>query len=1020
MTSCAACGAQNRAGARFCDACGAALAAPVPREVRKTVSVLFCDVTGSTEVAERLDPESFRRLLARYFDESRGAIERHGGTVEKFIGDAVMAVFGVPVVHEDDAVRAVRAAAELRGGLERLNEGLSRDFGATLELRIGITTGEVVTGTEERLATGDAVNVAARLQSAAAPGEILLDAETLALARDAVRVEELEPLDLKGKSKPVPAFRVVGIEVDAPGHARQLDAPLIGRSRELRLLTDAFEKASGGRSCELVTVLGAAGVGKSRLTREFLANVDARVVAGRCLSYGEGVTYWPVVEIVKQLEDLAEPMRAAGSPAAAAIGALLGEGQAATPGEIVWAARKLLETAAAHRPLVAVFDDVQWGEPAFLDLIEHLADLSRNTPILLLCLSRPDLLDLRPSWGAGKSNATTVLLEPLDAAEADELITQLLGPADLDPELAERVRSAAEGNPLFLEEMVAMMRDSSDREIEVPATIKALLTARLEGLDVGERDVLERGSVEGQLFHRGAVETLSESPGAVVGRLVGLVRKDLVRPDRPQLAAEDAYRFRHLLIRDAAYEALPKATRADLHVRFAAWLEERGGDLVERDEIVGYHLEQAYRYLAELGPVAAEAEQLAAHAAALLESSGHRARFRGDTYAASGLLARAAELNPKRQLEIAPELAEALLAAGELTRAAALLDEAVAAATSAGNAAARATAAIWRAHVGNNLGESTSQRVQELADEAVPLLEHAESDGRLAGVLYLAGVHRFWAGRARDGEQMLRRAFALALRVDDLPRAQECLAWSRAAMLWGPAPASELRAELEETPPELRGTLTNRGWHLIWGAWTDGFAGEFDQARGKVAEVNANFEEVGAWALRGTNAINAGGIELLANDLESAQRVLRDGYERLGALGEVGFRVTVATMLGDVLQRLGRDVEADEILLEAAEASAADDVDPHVRWRAARAQILARRGELDGALGLATQAIGLATATDYLVLTGDALLALANVLEAREEHSEAEARRREALDLYERKESLPQVAQVRRLLAASQ
>ena len=1021
MTSCVACGAQNRDGARFCDACGAALAAPATREVRKTVTVLFCDVTGSTELGERLDPESFRRLLARYFEESRAAVERHGGTVEKFIGDAVMAVFGVPVVHEDDAVRAVRAAAELRGRLQQLNEGLSRDFGAALELRIGITTGEVVTGTEERLATGDAVNLAARLQSAAAPGEILLSAETVALARDAVRVEELEPLELKGKRDPVAAFRLVAIEVDAPGHARDLDAPMVGRSRELELLHAAFERAVTRHGCELVTVIGAAGVGKSRLTREFLVGLEARVVTGRCLSYGEGVTYWPVVELVKQLPDVAEPLRAPDSPAAAGLGALLGEGQVATPGEIVWATRKLLETAATDRPLVAVLDDIHWGEPAFLDLVEHTSDLSHDAPILLLCLARPELLDSRPDWSSGKPNVTRMTLEPLDGPETDELIFRLSGTADLDPELAARVRSAAEGNPLFLEEMVAMALDSGDREIEVPATIKALLTARLEALDTSEREVLERGSVEGQLFHRGAVETLVENPGPVVGRLVGLVRKDLVRPDRPQLPSEDAYRFRHLLIRDAAYDALPKTTRADLHERFAAWLEERGGDLVERDEIVGYHLEQAYRYLAELGPVDAEAELLAGRAAALLENGGRRARFRGDHHAAARLLARAAELDPGRRVAIIPELAEALTVSGELAEAARLLDEAIERASASGDEVARAVAVVWREHVATNLGEpsATSERVQELADEALSVLERHGADEPLASVLDLLGRHQFWSGHARDGEETLQRALELALRIGDLPRAQECLNWWWATKTFGPAPANELRASLEANPPELSGTIYNRIWWHSEAAYADCCAGDFEGGRAHIRELHRLSEELGMWVIRAVFTINSGGLELVAGDLEAAERELRDGYDRLGEIGEAGFRTTIGTMLGDTLQRLGRDDEAAEILAEAAELAAPDDVDPQVRWRAARAQILVRRGELEEAERLGREGLAIAAGTDYLILRADALLALAYVLEVRGEHLDAEARRREALALYERKESLPQVAQVRRLLAGA-
>src|SRR5579859_1457109 len=364
MTACANCGHELPEEAKFCLECGAPVAPAVaPREQRKTVTVLFCDVTGSTELGERLDPEALRALLAGYFDRMKTIVERHGGTVEKFIGDAVMAVFGVPVLHEDDALRAVRAAEEMRDALPELG----------IEGRIGIATGEVVTGTEERLATGDAVNVAARLEQAAHPGEILIGEETLRLVRDAVEVEALAPLSLKGKTDPVTAYRLVSVH-GGEAFVRRLDTPMVGREGELRRLREAYDQAVRDGSCQLFTILGPAGVGKSRLAAEFLASLeDVLVVRGRCLPYGEGITYWPVVEVVKQLPVIDQ------HPAAAqAIRALLGDQQLVTSSEeIAWAFRKLLEAVASERPLVCVLDDVHWGDQTFLDLVEHVADLSR-------------------------------------------------------------------------------------------------------------------------------------------------------------------------------------------------------------------------------------------------------------------------------------------------------------------------------------------------------------------------------------------------------------------------------------------------------------------------------------------------------------------------------------------------------------------------------------------------------------------------------------------------------------------
>ena len=626
---CASCGRASEGDFRFCPYCAAPLPAAEPaHEQRKTVTVLFCDVTGSTALGESKDPEALRALLARYFERMKGIVESHGGTVEKFIGDAVMAVFGVPLLHEDDALRACRAAVEMRDAFPELG----------ITGRIGVTTGEVVTGTAERLATGAVVNVAARLEQAAAPGEVLIGAETLALVREAVAAEPVEPLTLKGKSEPVAAFRLSSAHAEL---ARRLATPMVGRETELRRLRDAFAQAVHDRSCQLFTVLGAAGVGKSRLAAEFLAGSEARVVQGRCLSYGEGITYWPVVEIVKQLDALPE------GDAAAPIRSLLGETESATTAEeIAWGFRKLLEQEAAEGPLVCVLDDLHWAEETLLDLVEHVADLSRDAPVLLLCLARPELLEKRPAWGGGKWNSTTVLLEPLDAAETERLLDELGG---VEPGLRQRITAAAEGNPLFLEEMLALVRASGDGgKISVPPTIQALLAARLDQLDPAERAVLERGSVEGRIFHQSAVQALGNGEPQTP-RLVALVRKQLVRPDTPQFAGEEAYRFRHLLIRDAAYDSLPKVVRADLHERFADWLEERGTDLVELDEILGHHLEQAARYKAELEqPDAALGER----AAQRLTAAGRRALGRGDDRAAASLLERSLELTRPLRLDV--------------------------------------------------------------------------------------------------------------------------------------------------------------------------------------------------------------------------------------------------------------------------------------------------------------------------------------------------------------------------------
>ena len=727
---------------------------------RKVVTVLFCDVVGSTALGEWVDLEALQGLLASYFERMKAIVESHGGSVEKFIGDAVMAVFGVPVAHEDDALRACRAAVEMRAALPELG----------VEGRIGVNTGEVLAGTEERLATGDAVNIAARLEQAAGPGEVLIGVETLALVGAAVSVGEERLLELKGKSEPVLSYPLATVlEVPERSHG----ARFVGRERELGQLVDAWDRALAGPRCELVTVMGDPGVGKSRLVAEALGQIEARVVRGRCLAYGEGITYWPVVEVLKQLDALPSD-----ELAAATIRSLLGErGVVVGSDEIAWSFRKLLEEQA---PLVVCLDDIQWGEETFLDLVESTALLSTEASLLLVCMARPELLDRRPSWPA------TLRLEPLAVEEADALIG-----AAVPDDVREGIVRSAGGNPLFLIEMVALS-DETGGEVAVPPTLRALLAARLDQLDDSERRVLERGSVEGELFHRGAVQALAPEETEVTSRLAALVRRDLVCPDQPQLAREDAYRFRHLLIRDAAYDSLPKATRADLHRRFAAWLEEHGGELVELDEILGYHLEQAVRYLDELGRTE-PAVTLAA--GDRLGAAGQRAYWRGDLSAAKSLLEHSLVLMRPYRLDVRLEVTLVrVLEATDVAEAIAVAEAAVERATSAGDGAAAALArtAAAEARVVGVTGTSAEQ--ERAARDALPLLEAARDDEGLAyiwsslgEVAHMLCRHEDWIRASEKATSYSRRAgHALAAR------------WLIAIPLaWGPRPASEALVQLD-------------------------------------------------------------------------------------------------------------------------------------------------------------------------------------------------------------------------------
>jgi class 3 adenylate cyclase/predicted ATPase len=1002
---CASCGHENSEGAKFCEQCGFSFAAAPARakEQRKTVTVLFCDLTGSTELGEKLDPETLRALLARYFERMKGIVESHGGSVEKFIGDAVMAVFGVPVVHEDDALRAVRAAVEMREAFPELG----------VEGRIGVTTGEVVTGTEERLATGDAVNVAARLEQAAQPGEILIGDETYRLTRDAVEVEEVEPLQLKGKAEPVEAHRLLSLRSEALAIERHLEAPMVGRSDELDLLTRAYERSMRERACHLFTILGPAGVGKSRLAAEFLASLgDAVVVRGRCLPYGEGITYWPVVEIVKQL-----PEAELDELAAQTIRGLTSDEQLVTSSEeIAWAFRKLLEAVAGTRPLVCVFDDVHWGEETFLDLVEHVADLSRDAPILLLCMARPDLLDRRTGWGGGKVNATTVLLEPLAPEETERLIESL---AEVDEGLRERIREASEGNPLFVEEMVAMLRESLDGEVAVPPTIQALLAARLDQLEPHEREVLQCGSVEGRVFHRGAVQALAPEEPQVMAQLTALVRKELVRPDKPQLPGEDAFRFRHLLIRDAAYDALPKATRAELHERFADWLEEHGATLVELDEILGHHLEQAYRYWAELGPVDERARAVGQRAAERLAEAGHRALARADMPAAVNLLDRAEALVPVddlRRLEWAIDLSASLIEVGELARAEALLEEATKAARAAGDQRLECRASVQRAFLRVHTDpEGSTDEARREAERAISVFEELCDELELARAWQLASHVEFFEGAIATSEAMLERALVHARGAGDAREEARILRWLASSALWGPVPVEEGIRRCEEILEHTRGnSLVQANCHIRL-AGLEGMRGRFSEARARVAQARAILTEFGLTYFLAHSRDVAALVETLAGNPAGAEAELRASYEELRDMGEKTFLAENAAQLAQALYAQGRYDEADRFVRVSEEASSGRARKAY--WGPVRAKLLARRGEATAAEALARESVAIWAERDDLLWHGYALMDLAEVLRLAARGNEAVPVVEDAVELFERKGIIPAAEAARAQLA---
>jgi class 3 adenylate cyclase len=955
------------------------------------VTALFCDIAESTALGERLDPEALHGVITRYLDEISQAVERHGGTVQKFAGDAVLAVFGVPRVNEDDALRAVRAAAEIRARLPAVAEELR----LTLRVRTGVNTGLVMTDEGRSGALGDAVNVAARLEQAAEPGEILLGAETLRLVRDAVEVEPLEPLTMKGKSEPVLAFRLLTVDPVAPGVSRPHDVPLVGREGELRFLLEQWEQPG----CKLVTVLGIAGVGKSRLVAELVARAgdSATVLRGRCLHYGEGITFWPIVEALTPLGERGRPVLEHVS-----------KGGLATPEELFLEVRRLLESIAAERPLILQVDDLQWAEPMMVQLIDHVVELSRGPSILVVCTARLELLEQHPGWSAEKRNATVIRLSRLSGPECEMLLDRL--GHGLEPDTREKVVRTSEGNPLFLQEMAVLARESG--EVEVPPSIQALLAARLEQLDPRERDLLERAAVEGELFHRSAVYALSGAGGSadVDPPLAALIEKDLIRPAPGNVVGDEAYRFRHLLIRDAAYERLPKATRARLHERYAQWLEHTAVDFAEVDEIAGWHLEQAVRHERELRHPVDRA--VAAAAAQHLLAAARRAGNRSDAAAACTLLERAhalAEIEDRLHDEIRVELAERLIELGDLSRS----DEVLAEVERSGAGLAAAL---------NRLEWLVLARPEEAAEriesDLPPMLDSLARTGDERGIARAHWV-AFWvqwtSSRAEGAAERAKLAAEHARVAGDDGLRARALGWYAVTLIYGPHHRDRMTAELDAIESGQMGPYL--------AAFVDVTRGEVQRLAGDTAEARRLLARAGsAFAALGMQIIVAavrqalGRIELAAGDPRAARRELLRSDAMLAEFGERPFRSTTQAMLARVHLVLGEADAAAGAADRAEELSAAHDVVNFAITHEVRARLALAGGDVGAAERWARSAVRFALQTDFVEYQAEARLALAVVLDAAGSDEQAGAEARAALALFDAKGSVPGGESARRQL----
>jgi class 3 adenylate cyclase/tetratricopeptide (TPR) repeat protein len=1041
MQICPGCGEENPEKFRLCGFCGTPLAvAAPPREVRKTVTIVFSDLKGSTSMGERLDSESLREVMTRYFEVMSAVLVRHGGRVEKYIGDAIMAVFGLPRLHEDDALRAVRAAAEMRDALRALNDELETGYGVRLANRTGVNTGEVVTGdpsAQQRLVIGDPVNVAARLEQAAPALEVLIGEPTYRLVRSAVEVEPVEPLALKGKEDPVPAYRLISVR-EGEAVPRRHDAPLLGRTAELGALVDVYREAVAASDCRLVAVLGDAGLGKTRLSTEFGRRVgeEARVLRGRCLPYGQGITFWPLVEAVREaagildgdsrqvartkLDRLVED-QAAADRLAVAVGLSVEQFPIE---ELFWGVRKLAEGLARVQPLVIVLDDLHWAEETFLDLVEHLVDTVEGVPLVLVANARHDLLEQRPSFAA-EPPSRRLSLGRLTEEHASAVIDAILGGAEIDALARRRIVEAADGNALFLEQLLSMTVDEGLLRLEdgvwrptsdistlaAPPTIQALMAARLDGLTTDERTIVEAASVAGQVFPLGALEELvpEELRERLDAHLEVLKRKRLVEVDQTTAGEHERYRFGHITIRDAAYGGLLKRARATLHERFVDWADRTSsGRDVEFEEIRGYHLEQAYRYLSELGPLDPHGIELGARASQRLGSAARRAFGRGDMPAAAGLFRRATRLVPDLspiRLELLPDFGEALMDLGQFTEAQEALDEAIDAAALIGDARLLEDARLVRLLVERHSLEPDGwgDSVMSEVARAQPVFEADSCHAELARMWRLVGYVHVTACRYGDVADAAERALQHARAAGDARQQARAANWATTAVLHGPTHVDEAIARCEEI---VRADLEDRqtkGLALCALAQLHALRGDVSRGRSLYLEGRALLEDVGGRLVAASTSLDSAVVEMLAGRPEVAEADLRRDYETLERLGETYLIPTVAAMLAHAVDAQGRHDEAMALSLTAEELSAEDDVDAQTLWRSARAKALAGLGCFDEAEQLVRAAIDLLRQTDAVVMKADALTGLVHVLALAGRAEDAALALREALALYERK-----------------
>ncbi len=967
---------------------------------RKNVTVLFADLVNSTAMAERIDPEALAELLSSYFTAMRSVIERHGGSVEKYIGDAVVGMFGVPTSHEDDAVRAVRAALAMHDALDALNAEVEQRFGVRLAARIGINTGDVALSREGTggqpagMAIGHTMNMAARLEQAAGAGEVLIGERTHELAVASIEDESVGSLEVKGSSAPIEAWRVVGT-VDRSRAGWEGKGLFVGREKEISIIQAAMATATQERACVVVTVVAPPGMGKSRLAAESTRRLasHAQIVVGRCAPYGEGITYAPLAEIAESAGSARTP---AGEEVVDRARLAFANTALASPEETAWVFKQLLETMAERKPLVAVIDDLHWAEPLLIDVLDYVATLSVGHPILLLCLSRPDLFDTRPEWATPRPHAVTVRLEPLTADETDALLATNEALV-ADPDARREIVDAAAGVPLFVEQIAALR---SEGEGGVPASVRALLAARVDRLQPAERTLLERAAIQGEVFDRQAVAALlaeqAESP--VGGTLMGLVRREYIRPERSADGGE-GFQFSHALLRDAVYDQMAHRLRSQLHERLVDFLSSADGDA----EVIAHHLQRAHAERSVMGATDPETVRLAMRAGEALHAAGRRALARKEWQHARDVLERARALvaaEPKTELGVLVDLIQAYGELADWERAAEVHQEALESARSMGDVSAELRSEMaWAPRQARRGDVQWQERISALADRAVEHFSNVGDDADMANALMLTAFMPFSTDISRSIEVM-RQAQVHAEKAGDERMQIEIWDELGGAMLFGPTPYAEILefVQREVIWARQRGIAFTEADGLLGQAYIVAAAGDTAEARRAVAVVRELFAQLPGFVSQlGESDILAASIEIDAGDLVAAESLCRRALETLEKADDTLWGRSAAIGLAELLVDLDRPEEARVLLDELDRRALVWGARPRSRYLQARAKLAMADGDAEVALRLAREAVDLLANVealqnearahevlgDLLALTGDIVSSNAELAQAR-------------------------------------